>query len=260
MALSKPMTCPIATSIWRCTPRTRRRFASYGWPSVELWAGDAGRAEQTARSARDRRRSRSSDDVVIVRTRRSSRPSPKISPASPSSSARRPSREAAFGALPHGRPGGPSGLAGRLRGIGWGHREDRAVGGALAYRRGDPPSDLHALLLARARGMVGEFARDEPPREGLSWSHRCNQRYLEAELWRVDGELAYRSGEAEAAAASLRSAVEIASAQGAAGWSFGRSTPSPVDFPIRQCVSSRTSSRLSRRAMISRRSEQQRAF
>ena len=27
----KPMTYPIATSIWRCTPRTRRRFASYGW-------------------------------------------------------------------------------------------------------------------------------------------------------------------------------------------------------------------------------------
>jgi hypothetical protein len=74
------------------------------------------------------------------------------------------------------------------------------------------------LLLARARGMVGEFRQGRAAtREGLSWSHRCNQRYLEAELWRVDGELAYRSGETEAAAASLRSAVEIASAQGA-GW------------------------------------------
>jgi ATP/maltotriose-dependent transcriptional regulator MalT len=74
------------------------------------------------------------------------------------------------------------------------------------------------LLLARARGMVGEFREGRAAtREGLSWSHRCNQRYLEAELWRVDGELAYRSGETEAAAASLRSAVEIASAQGA-GW------------------------------------------
>jgi DNA-binding SARP family transcriptional activator/tetratricopeptide (TPR) repeat protein len=72
------------------------------------------------------------------------------------------------------------------------------------------------LLLARARGMVGEF-RDAraATREALSWSHRCNQRYLEAELWRVDGELAYRSGETEVAAASLRRAVEIASAQGA---------------------------------------------
>ncbi|MGH7518672.1 MAG: ATP-binding protein [Gemmatimonadales bacterium] len=74
------------------------------------------------------------------------------------------------------------------------------------------------LLLARARGMVGEFRQGRAAtREGLSWSHRCNQRYLEAELWRVDGELAYRSGETEAAAASLRSAVETASAQGA-GW------------------------------------------
>jgi DNA-binding SARP family transcriptional activator/tetratricopeptide (TPR) repeat protein len=74
------------------------------------------------------------------------------------------------------------------------------------------------LLLARARGMVGEFREGRAAtREGLSWSHRCNQRYLEAELWRVDGELAYRSGETEAAAASLRSAVEVAAAQGA-GW------------------------------------------
>ncbi|HXV61421.1 MAG TPA: hypothetical protein VEK15_12045 [Vicinamibacteria bacterium] len=74
------------------------------------------------------------------------------------------------------------------------------------------------LLLARARGMVGEFRQGRAAtREGLSWSHECNQRYLEAELWRVDGELAYRSGESEAAAASLRRAVDIATAQGA-GW------------------------------------------
>ena len=74
------------------------------------------------------------------------------------------------------------------------------------------------LLLARARGTVGEFREGRAAtREGLSWSHRHNQRYLEAELWRVDGELAYRTGETEAAAASLRSAVEIASTQGA-GW------------------------------------------
>jgi DNA-binding SARP family transcriptional activator len=73
------------------------------------------------------------------------------------------------------------------------------------------------LLLARARGMVGEIPKGRAAaREGLSWTHRCNQRYLEAELWRADGELAYRSGETEAAA-SLRRAVEIARAQGA-GW------------------------------------------
>ena len=74
------------------------------------------------------------------------------------------------------------------------------------------------LLLARARYRVGEFHQGRAAtREGLSWSDSHNQRYLEAELWRVDGELAYRTGETEAAAASLRSAVEIASAQGA-GW------------------------------------------
>jgi len=74
------------------------------------------------------------------------------------------------------------------------------------------------LLLARARGMAGEFREGRAAtREGLSCSQRCNQRYLEAELWRVDGELAYRSGETEAAADSLRSAVETATAQGA-GW------------------------------------------
>jgi DNA-binding SARP family transcriptional activator len=74
------------------------------------------------------------------------------------------------------------------------------------------------LLLARARGMLGESDQGRAAtREGLSWSHGRNQRYLEAELWRVEGELAYLSGEAEAAAASLRNAVELASAQGA-GW------------------------------------------
>ena len=64
--------------------------------------------------------------------------------------------------------------------------------------------------------MVGEFHQGRAAtREGLSWSHNYNQHYLEAELWRVDGELAYRSGDTEAAAASLRSAVEVAVAQGA---------------------------------------------
>lgn len=74
------------------------------------------------------------------------------------------------------------------------------------------------LLLARARGMAGELHEGRAAaREALSLTHRHNQRYLEAELWRVDGELAYRSGEAEAAAASLRNAVAFASQQGA-GW------------------------------------------
>lgn len=71
------------------------------------------------------------------------------------------------------------------------------------------------LLLARARGMAGELhAGRAATREGLSLSHRRNQRYLEAELWRVDGELAYRRGESDAVA-SLRRAVEVADRQGA---------------------------------------------
>jgi hypothetical protein len=63
--------------------------------------------------------------------------------------------------------------------------------------------------------MAGELHEGRAAtRKGLSFSHRRNQRYLEAELWRVDGELAYRSGESDAAA-SLRRAVEAADAQGA---------------------------------------------
>jgi hypothetical protein len=71
------------------------------------------------------------------------------------------------------------------------------------------------LLLARARGMVGELHEGRAAtREGLSLSERRNQRYLEAELWRVDGELAYRREESDAVA-SLRRAVEVADGQGA---------------------------------------------
>jgi hypothetical protein len=71
------------------------------------------------------------------------------------------------------------------------------------------------LLLARARNIAGELQEGRAAtREGLSLSRRCNQRYLEAELWRVDGELAYRRGEADAVA-SLRRAVEVSEGQGA---------------------------------------------
>jgi ATP/maltotriose-dependent transcriptional regulator MalT len=74
------------------------------------------------------------------------------------------------------------------------------------------------LLLARAHGLTGAWEEGRAAaREGLSWSDRHGQRYLEAELWRVDGELAHGGGDTEAAAASLRRAVEIAAAQGA-GW------------------------------------------
>ena len=74
------------------------------------------------------------------------------------------------------------------------------------------------LLLARARGMLGEFHEGlSAANEGLVWTQKHNQRYLEAELQRVYGELAYRSGETETAAESLRNAVETARSQ-RAGW------------------------------------------
>ena len=75
------------------------------------------------------------------------------------------------------------------------------------------------LLLARARGMAGELDQGRAATsEGLLRTRSRDQRYLEAELLRVDGELAYRSGEVEAARASLRSAIDIAVSQGA-DWS-----------------------------------------
>jgi DNA-binding SARP family transcriptional activator/tetratricopeptide (TPR) repeat protein len=74
------------------------------------------------------------------------------------------------------------------------------------------------LLLARAQGMVGALeAGRSATGEALAWSHSRNQRYLEAELWRVDGDLAYRAGEIQPAATSLHRAVETATGQGA-GW------------------------------------------
>jgi hypothetical protein len=72
------------------------------------------------------------------------------------------------------------------------------------------------LLLARARAKAHEFREGRAAtQEGLSWTDKCKQRYLEAELRRVDGELAYHGAETEAADTSLRSAVEIANTQGA---------------------------------------------
>jgi ATP/maltotriose-dependent transcriptional regulator MalT len=72
------------------------------------------------------------------------------------------------------------------------------------------------LLLARARALTGELDEGRvATREAIAWSQRRNQGYLEAELWRVDAELAYRSGQADAARAALRNATELAAAQGA---------------------------------------------
>lgn len=90
------------------------------------------------------------------------------------------------------------------------------------------------LLLARARAVSGELHEGRAAtREGLEWTQRSNQRYLEAELWRVDGELAYLSGEPQVAAASLQNAVETATAQGAGWLSLRALHSSACRFPDR---------------------------
>jgi DNA-binding SARP family transcriptional activator/tetratricopeptide (TPR) repeat protein len=72
------------------------------------------------------------------------------------------------------------------------------------------------LLLARARGLAGELQEGRAAAsEGLTWTQNRDQRYLEAELLRIDGELAYRSGEAEVAADLLGKSKEVAAEQGA---------------------------------------------
>ena len=71
------------------------------------------------------------------------------------------------------------------------------------------------LLLARARAVVGELREGRAAtQEALARSRASNQGYLEAELCRVDGELAFRQGDGEAID-SLRTAVEVAARQGA---------------------------------------------
>ncbi len=74
------------------------------------------------------------------------------------------------------------------------------------------------LLLARARQELGEFQDGRAAtREAIEWTRKTNQRYLEAELMRVDGELAYHCGDSDAARARLQGAMTVAQAQGA-GW------------------------------------------
>lgn len=187
---------------------------------VELWAGDAGRADETARSAlalaADLDHLMTSWYVVTYAAIIAAECEDRARLAELLTNAdllwkRLPERylivvlEAVRGWLDVCE-GSPEGIEKILQSVAHSRTEGETL--HLTYT---------LLLLARARGMAGEF-RDgrAATREGLSWSRRCNQRFLEAELWRVDGELAYRNGETEAAAASLRRAVEIASAQGAA--------------------------------------------
>jgi tetratricopeptide (TPR) repeat protein len=95
---------------------------------------------------------------------------------------------------------------------------ERIVRSAAAVRR--KGETLHLtyclLLLARARGRAGELREGRAAAaEALAHSQQWTQRYLEPELLRLYGELAYQGGETEDAADALRGAVELADAQGA---------------------------------------------
>ena len=207
------MTCPIATSIWRCTPRTRRRSVSYAWPGStcgrETPAGPMRGPDRALELAVDLDHlmtlwyvltyaaiiAAESEDLVRLA---------ELLGEAELLGKRLPMRylmivgEALRGWLDVCE-GSPGGIERIVRSVARSRTEGESL--HLTYT---------LLLLARARGMAGELHEGRAAtREGLSLSHRRNQRYLEAELWRVDGELAYRSGESEAAA-SLRRAVEVA--------------------------------------------------
>ena len=89
------------------------------------------------------------------------------------------------------------------------------------------------LLLGRACEALGEQAEGRAAtQEALEWTDRHDQRYLEAELWRVDGELAQGLGDADAAQASLARAIVVAASQGA-GWLEQRAERSlAAAFPV----------------------------
>ena len=90
------------------------------------------------------------------------------------------------------------------------------------------------LLLARARHVISEHRPGRAAaREGISLTHDHGQRYLEAELRRIDGELAYSCGESDAAVASLRAAVDTAAAQGADWLELKALTSLATRFPDR---------------------------
>ena len=66
--------------------------------------------------------------------------------------------------------------------------------------------------------MLGEYDEGRAAaEEGLTWTRDNKQGYLEAELLRSQGALAYRGGDIGSATATLQRAVEVARAQGA-GW------------------------------------------
>jgi DNA-binding SARP family transcriptional activator len=120
-----------------------------------------------------------------------------------------------------GRPGGIDRLQAAIDGL-------RAEGQTLHL--------TYALgLLARARHMAGDIEAGRTAlREGVQWGLEHDQRYVESELWRIDGELLAASGDATGAEAAIQRAVAVAASQGArwlelrATCSLARLVPGPA--------------------------------
>ncbi|MFL6061796.1 MAG: ATP-binding protein [Marmoricola sp.] len=107
-------------------------------------------------------------------------------------------------------------------------------GEARAYRRlsdladagaDDPVATVHYAyvqsLLGRAALLTGRLEEGlVAVRRGISWGEDRNQRYAEALLRRIEGELLAACGETELARSAWSMAIEVANAQGAAH--FGR--------------------------------------
>lgn len=187
---------------------------------AELWAGDLDRYEQTARSALAR-----ADDLDHLMTRAYVVTYAAIAAAEAENNARlvelleladrvwEVHSERYLSAVLDALRGWIDVSSGSAAGI------ERIIDSVARSRTAGETLHLTytLLLLARARGALGDNVEGRAAvAEGLSWTREHDQRYLEAELLRAEGELAYRSGETDAAAAALQDAVEVADAQGAA--------------------------------------------
>ncbi len=75
----------------------------------------------------------------------------------------------------------------------------------------------HALATLAAGSLrMGDLSEGRAAvAEGLAWTEAHDQRYLEPELLRLDGELLGAQGDIEAAGAALTRAAELARARGA---------------------------------------------
>jgi DNA-binding SARP family transcriptional activator/tetratricopeptide (TPR) repeat protein len=72
------------------------------------------------------------------------------------------------------------------------------------------------VLLARASLLSGDLETGHAAvQDGIAWGTAHQQHYLDAEFWRVDGDLRAAAGDPLGAEASIRRALDVADAQGA---------------------------------------------